>query len=159
VLKAMPRGPIKNSDFHIDRTCAMQLSAPNFSTMKVATRLALAFGVVLLLSVITSGLSLVSISGIQAHMDEVVLDEDATLGSVHAMTVAMHLSGESLRDVVLQQDPALRDKAMATLKQQRKLYDDASAALEKQATSDSDRAAQAKSHRPATRRAAPLSMC
>ena len=115
-----------------------------FSDLKVRSRLAWAFGLVLLISLLSTGLALHKLAAIQANLDDVVLDNNVKIRLSQTMSGAVHDVARSMRTMMLQADDTARSAEMAKLTDARGRYDQAWAALDKLAASDAGKVLRAK---------------
>jgi methyl-accepting chemotaxis protein len=106
-----------------------------FTDHKVSTWLALSFGTIVLLSVLTGVLALRQLAKIETNMELVVTVDAEKIRLNSQMMEATHLVGHALRAVLLLEDKAAVDAELARLAQGRAAYDQAWAALQKMAPS------------------------
>ena len=115
-----------------------------FSDLKVRARLVWAFGLVLLISLLSTGLALHKLAAIQANLDDVVLDNNVKIRLSQTMSGAVHDVTRSMRTVMLQADDTAQSAELAKLTDARGRYDQAWAALDKMAGSDAGKALRAR---------------
>jgi methyl-accepting chemotaxis protein len=112
--------------------------------LRVQTRLLIAFGLVLALSTLSGGLSLVKLAGIEANLEDVVLDNNVRIKLNVDMANSVQTVARVMRTIVL-----LKDKDQLTAENDKLLkaradYDKAWTALEKMPTNDAGKAIRAK---------------
>jgi methyl-accepting chemotaxis protein len=115
-----------------------------FSSMKISSRLALAFGAVLLMSIGAAGLALKDMATIQAAMEDVVTDNNVKVRLNHEMSDAVHVVTRVMRSIIVLDDKAAREQELAKITQARAVYDKAWEALNKMTASETGRAVRAK---------------
>ena len=115
-----------------------------FSDIKVRARLAWAFGLMLLISVLSTGLALHKLASIQGNLDEVVLDNNVKIRHAQVLSGAVHEVARSMRTVMLLADDTAQAAELAKLKAARERYDRAWVDLEKMAASDAGKALRAR---------------
>ena len=115
-----------------------------FSELKVRARLAWAFGLMLLISVLSTGLALHKLASIQGSLDEVVLDHNVKIRHAQVLSGAVHEVTRSIRTVMLLADDTAQADELAKLKNARERYDRAWVDLEKMAASDAGKALRAR---------------
>ncbi|MDO8376602.1 MAG: methyl-accepting chemotaxis protein, partial [Aquabacterium sp.] len=114
------------------------------SELKISHRLAWAFGLVLLMSMISGGVSLQKLSANESNLDDVVNDNNVKMRLNNEMSGAVHVVSRVTRSIMLLDDKAARQAEKAKLDQAREVYDRASAALEKMPASEAGKAMRAK---------------
>jgi methyl-accepting chemotaxis protein len=102
-----------------------------FTDYKVSTWLALSFGTIVLLSVLTGGLAIYQLTKIEANLESVVKVDGEKIKLNAQMLESTHVVGHALRAMLLQEDRAAADAEMARLAQGREAYDKAWLALQK----------------------------
>jgi methyl-accepting chemotaxis protein len=102
-----------------------------FNDHKISTWLALSFGTIVLLSVLTGGLALRQLGKIEANLESVVTVDAEKIRLNNQMLEATHLVGHALRAVLLQDDKAAVDAELARIAQGRAAYDQAWTVLQK----------------------------
>ena len=115
-----------------------------FSDLKVRARLVWTFGLVLLISLLSTGLALYKLAAIQANLDDVVLDNNVKIRLSQTLSGAVHDVTRSMRTVMLLADDTAQSAELAKLMDARGRYDQAWAALDKMAGSDAGKALRAK---------------
>ncbi len=116
----------------------------NFSEMKVSSRLALAFGVVLLLVVLTSLFALNRLAAIESNLEDVVLDNNVKIKLNAEMAESVHVVSRVMRSVILLTDKVEQEKELEKLKKSRDAYETAWTALQKMPASEEGQAMRAK---------------
>ena len=102
-----------------------------FADLKIRTWLALSFGVIVLLSLLTGGLALRQLAKIEANLESVVKVDGEKIKLNSQMLEATHAIGHALRAALLLEDKAAIDAELARLAQGRAAYGQAWAALQK----------------------------
>ena len=100
-----------------------------FADLKVRARLAWAFGLMLLISVLSTGLALHKLASIQGDLDEVVLDNNVKIRLSQVLSGSVHDLTRSMRTVMLLADDTARAADLAKLKDARERYDQAWASV------------------------------
>ena len=113
-------------------------------SMKVGTRLALGFGLVLALMAGISGLGIYNMQRIHAQLEKVVQLNVAKLTHVQDMSEAVHVVARVTRSIVLLSDEAAMQRELPKLQAARAQYDKAQAALEALPASEEGRAIRAR---------------
>ena len=116
----------------------------NFAHMKVANRLAIAFGAVLFISIIAAVLSITKLKDIEENLRDIVLDNNAKLELNHDMMDAIHVVRRVSRSVVLVESRAEKEGELAKIQKARADYDKAWEALQKFPASEKGREIRAK---------------
>ncbi|WP_083941115.1 methyl-accepting chemotaxis protein [Pseudoduganella violaceinigra] len=98
-------------------------------SMKVGTRLALGFGLVLALMAGVSGLGIYNMERIHARLEKVVKLNVAKLTYVQDMSEAVHIVARVSRTIVLLSDEAAMQRELPKIQAARAAYDQARAAL------------------------------
>ena len=99
-------------------------------SMKVGTRLALGFGLVLALMAGVSGLGIYNMHRIHAQLEKVVQLNVAKLTYIQDMSEAVHIVARVTRTMVLLSDEAAMQRELPKIQAARAQYDKAQAALE-----------------------------
>ncbi len=81
----------------------------NFKDLKISSRLFFAFGFIVLLSILSSGLALRQLKVIQGNLDDIVLDNNVKISLNYQLSESVHTVAHVLRSVALLSD----DKEMA----------------------------------------------
>lgn len=116
----------------------------NFSRMTVAGRLTSAFGVVLLVMLISAGFTLYKLAAIQANLEDMQRDNNVKIRLSNEMSQAVHVVVRVIRSQLLLADPAARAAEGEKIVKARRAYDDAWGALEKMPASEAGKAIRAK---------------
>ena len=116
----------------------------NFAKMKVANRLAIAFGVVLFISIIAAILSITKLKDIEENLRDIVQDNNVKLELNHDMMDAIHVVRRISRSVVLVEGKAEKEAELAKIQKARADYDKAWEALQKFPASDKGKEIRAK---------------
>jgi len=125
------------------------------SNLRVRTRLGWAFGLMLLMTVLTAAIAQHRLGQLQGNLEEVVRTNNVKIRHSHAMAESLLAYARDLRTLVLLDDPDQRQREAARLKATAAAYDQAAAALDKLPSSEQARAllgkiaAAAKNARPA----------
>jgi methyl-accepting chemotaxis protein len=98
---------------------------------RIGTRLAAGFGLLLVMLVALSLLSLNRLSETQGHLDEIVNVNNEKVRQSNVMLLSINRTSSAGKELVLASTPAERDAALNKLAQDRKEYDTAEAALAK----------------------------
>jgi len=114
------------------------------SELKISHRLAWAFGLVLLMSLLSAGLSLHKLAAIEANLEDVVTDNNVKIRLNVEMAEALHVVTRIMRTVVLLQDRDAQKTEMAKLLAMRQKFDKAFEALQKMPASDAGQALRTK---------------
>jgi len=114
------------------------------SNMKISARLGLAFGIVVLTSMLSGGLSLSKLSAIQDNLEDIVKDNNAKIKLITKMSESEHVLARELRNLILLNDKGEKDAEMANIAKNRAGYDAAWADLEKLPASEKGQAIRAK---------------
>jgi len=112
--------------------------------MKISSRLALAFGVVLLMSVAAAGLAVKDLAAIEAAMEDIVGDNNVKIKLNSEMGDAVHVVTRVMRSVIILDDKAAKEKELAKITKARESYDKAWDALNKLEASEAGKAMRAK---------------
>jgi methyl-accepting chemotaxis protein len=97
--------------------------------LSVGKRLAMGFVAVLLLLVVVSGISLSRLHEIKSDLSAVTGEEAERLRLANAMRDLARYQAVTIRDVVMQDDPAFKKKELALMKKARAEYEDKAKAL------------------------------
>jgi methyl-accepting chemotaxis protein len=112
--------------------------------LKISHRLAMAFGLLLLVSLLSGGLSLYKLKEIQRNLDDVVTDNNVKIRLGNKMSDSVHVVSRIMRSIMLIEDKAARQVEHAKLDKYRDQYNRASAELEKLTADASGKALLAK---------------
>ncbi|APW44222.1 methyl-accepting chemotaxis protein [Rhodoferax saidenbachensis] len=102
----------------------------NFNTMRVSSRLGLAFSLVVAVAIISAALAIVKLSDIQNNLQEVVQVNNVKTKLNQDMAEAVHIVSRVMRTVILLDNKADREQEMRKITQARAEYDAAWTALE-----------------------------
>jgi methyl-accepting chemotaxis protein len=100
-------------------------------SLRLSSRLFLAFGIVLLMSLLSSGVALMKLGSVQDNLERIVNENNVKLALTQTMSESVHIVSRVIRTVVLINDPS------KSVEQQKKIvaalqsYDKARAELEK----------------------------
>jgi methyl-accepting chemotaxis protein len=97
----------------------------NFNGMKVSSRLALAFGAVLTVVIVTSAFTIDKLAGIEQSLEHVVLVNNEKVALNNNMISSTHVVARVMRTIVLMEDKAEMDAEMPKVAKARELYDQA----------------------------------
>lgn len=95
----------------------------NFNRMKVSSRLALAFGVVLAVVIATTALTLTKVSAIEGSLEHIVEVNDKKIALSNDMGDAIHVVTRVMRTVVMLHDKADKEREFAKITKAREKYD------------------------------------
>ena len=112
--------------------------------MKVGPRLAIGFGVVLILMLVLTGVAISRMAFIRASLDQIVEGDAARLRLVNSMRDLVRYQSVTVRDVVMQEDFAFKKKELSLAKQAKETYQTAAEQLAKLLSDQEDIAAMAK---------------
>ena len=99
--------------------------------MNIGPRLGMAFGVVLLLMLVSTGVGINRMSFIQAQLDQIVEGDAAKLRLVNSMRDLVRYQSVTIRDVVMQEDLSFKRKEMKLMREATKTYRANATQLEK----------------------------
>ena len=116
----------------------------NMQSMKVGTRLALGFGIVLVLLAGVAALGIFNMQRINAQLEKIVQQNVVKLGMVQDMSEAVHITARITRTTLLLSDPAAMQRQLPRLQAARSQYDAARSALQAMPASSEGRAVQAR---------------
>ncbi len=97
--------------------------------MKVGTRMGLGFAAVLALLLVISAISLMTLTSVRSQLATVVGEDAERLRQSMDMRDLARYQALTLRDVVMQDDPAFKKKELALMKKARSDYDTIASAL------------------------------
>jgi methyl-accepting chemotaxis protein len=106
-------------------------------SLKVGSRLAIGFGIILASLAIVGLIGLSRMSLLQSNLDQIVKSDYAKVALVNTMRDAVRYQAVALRDVVLQEDLAFKKKELKLMKEARKKYQAAFDELDTLATDKS----------------------
>ncbi len=107
---------------------------------KIGTRLASAFGLVVLLSLGSAGLALNKLSAIQTNLEDVVKDNNVKIEINHDLSQSVHVVSRVIRTVTLLEDKGEKDREAVKITKAREAYDKAWDALQKFPASEAGKA-------------------
>jgi len=116
----------------------------NLADYKIGTRLAVAFGLVVLLSVASAGLALKELASVEANLDDIVTDNNVKITLNHEMAESVHVVSRVMRTMVLLQEKDEVQAEEAKLVKARANYDHGWDALQKFVASEAGKANRAK---------------
>ncbi|WP_093560558.1 methyl-accepting chemotaxis protein [Pseudoduganella namucuonensis] len=90
--------------------------------MKVGPRLAVGFGIVLVLMLALTGVAISRMAFIRASLDQIVEQDAAKLRLVNSMRDLVRYQSVTVRDVVMQEDFAFKKKELLLAKQSKETY-------------------------------------
>jgi len=93
-----------------------------FSAMKVAHRLSVAFGLLLLMVILVSGFSINRMAAIQAGLEDMVTDNNVQTQQLRDMSDSIHVVSRVLRSIILLTDSADQERELNKLKKERDDY-------------------------------------
>ena len=99
--------------------------------IRVGPRLMLGFGIVLMFMLIMLALGLSRMAMMQSNLEQIVQGDYAKITQLNKMRDAVRFRGIALRDVVLQDDFGFKRNETKRMREARKAYQDADAALAK----------------------------
>ncbi len=111
---------------------------------KIGTRLAVAFGLVLLLSVGSAGLALKELALVEHNLDDIVTDNNVKIKLNHEMAESVHVVSRVMRTMVLLHDKDEVAREEAKLVKARAHYDHGWETLQKLVPSETGKANRAK---------------
>ena len=103
----------------------------NLNNMKIGIRLGLAFGVVLLITIISALLTLSKVADVQNNLRDIVQDNNVKLKLTNDMADTIHVIARVMRTVVLLRDNAAREHEKVKISKARADYNSYLAMLEK----------------------------
>jgi len=103
----------------------------NMKNLKIGTRLGLAFGLVLLITIVSALLTLSKVADMQDNLRDIVQDNNVKLKLTNDMADTIHIIARVMRTVVLLQDKADREREKLKISKARADYNSYLAALEK----------------------------
>jgi methyl-accepting chemotaxis protein len=112
--------------------------------MKVGPRLAIGFGVVLILMRVLTGVAISRMAFIRTSLDQIVEGDAARLRLVNSMRDLVRYQSVTVRDVVMQEDFAFKKKELSLSKHAKETYQTATEQLAKLLSDQEDIAAMAK---------------
>ena len=108
----------------------------NFKDMKIGTRLGVAFGLVLLVTIIAAALTLSKVADIQDNLRDIVQDNNVKIRLNNEMTDSTHTIARVVRTIVLLTDKKQMEQEERKIIKAREDYNKAWAQLEKMPASE-----------------------
>ncbi|MFO1193348.1 MAG: methyl-accepting chemotaxis protein [Rhodoferax sp.] len=93
-----------------------------FTDYKIRTWLAGAFGLLVLLSVLSGGLALRQLAGIQANLEVIVKENNVKIRLNNSLSESVHIVSRVMRTVALLEDKAAKDREMTKILKARADY-------------------------------------
>ena len=115
----------------------------NFAKMKLASRLAVAFGFVVMLGLLGNAVALIKLAQVNASLEDVVNDNNVKLQLSQTMSESVHIVSRVMRTVILLDDDAQKATERQKIVDARAAYDKARDALEKFTASEAGKAKRA----------------
>jgi len=115
-----------------------------FADLKIRTRLAFAFGLVVLLSLASAGISLSKLAGVQGNLEDIVRDNNVKIRINNDLSESVHIVARVIRTVVLLEDKAAMEREAALVASARNDYAKNWETLQKFAASETVKANRAK---------------
>ena len=103
----------------------------NFTNMKISSRLAVAFGIILAISIATAFIAVSKLSNIHDSLLDIVQDNNVKIRLSNDMSDAVHIVSRVTRTMVLLQDKESKDREMGKIIKARETYDKSLAELGK----------------------------
>ena len=94
---------------------------------KISTQLVMAFGIIVMLAVITSGITLFQLQGIQSSLDKIVTANNVKLALMNSKIDSVHVVSRVMRTLVIMTDPGQKAVETKKIDQAREKYDAAHA--------------------------------
>ena len=110
------------------------------SRLKISTRLLMAFGIIVLLAVITSGITLLQLQGIQSSLDKIVTVNNVKLALINTKIDSVHVVTRVMRTIVIMTDNSQKTVEKKKIDQAREKYDAAHAKVLALQSSDAGKA-------------------
>jgi len=107
-----------------------------FSNLKIGTRLALGFALLLVLMAALIQVGMSNMAGIQGRLDEIVNTNNMKTKLVSDMSESVHIVSRVMRTIVLVNDPVVMEGEQKKIEAARDKYNQANEALLKTATSE-----------------------
>jgi len=99
----------------------------NLSRLKISTRLFLAFGVIVLLAVISSGIALIELKGVHNSLEKIVTENNAKMALINSEIDSTHVVTRVMRTIVMMTDENQKAAEKKKIDQAREKYDAAHA--------------------------------
>ena len=93
------------------------------SRIKISTRLLVAFGIIVMLAVITSGITLLQLQGIQSSLEKIVTVNNVKLALINSKIDSVHVASRVMRTIVIMTDPSQKAGEKKKIDQAREKYD------------------------------------
>ncbi|MBA3591660.1 methyl-accepting chemotaxis protein [Methylibium sp.] len=93
-----------------------------FADFKIGTRLAVAFGAVVLLSLASAGLALSKLSSIENNLEDIVKDNNVKVKLNNDMAESQHIIARAITTIVLLEDKAEMEREMTKVIKERESY-------------------------------------
>jgi methyl-accepting chemotaxis protein len=116
----------------------------NLANMKLGTRLTLAFGAVVLLSIVSAGLALDRLARIEANLEDIVNDNNVKIKINNDLAESVHVVSRVIRTVALLHDKPAMEAEHAKIVKAREAYDKRWADLQKFPASETGKGYRAK---------------
>jgi methyl-accepting chemotaxis protein len=116
----------------------------NLADYKIGTRLAVAFGLVVLLSVGSAGLALKELASVEHNLDDIVTDNNVKIKLNHEMAESVHIVSRVMRTMVLLHEKSEIEAEQAKLVKARAHYDHGWEGLQKFQPSETGKANRAR---------------
>ena len=97
------------------------------SRFKISTQLLLAFGIIVMLAAITSGITLFQLQSIQSSLDKIVTANNVKLALINSKIDSVHIVSRVMRTIVIMTDPSQKAVEKKKIDQAREKYDAAHA--------------------------------
>ena len=110
------------------------------SRFKISTQLLIAFGIIVMLAVITSGITLLQLQGIQSSLDKIVTTNNVKLALINSKIDSVHVVSRVMRTIVIMTDPSQKAVEKKKIDQAREKYDAAQAKVLALQSSDAGKA-------------------
>jgi methyl-accepting chemotaxis protein len=110
------------------------------SDFKIGARLTAAFGLVVVLSIVSAGLAVTKLSAIEANLEDMVTDNNVKIKLNQDMAEAVHVVSRVIRTIALLQDPAEMAREMTKITKAREDYNQRWEALQKLPASETGKA-------------------
>ena len=110
------------------------------SRLKISTQLLMAFGIVVMLAVMTSGITLLQLQGIQSSLDKIVTVNNVKLALINTKIDSVHVATRVMRTIVIMTDVNQKTVEKKKIDQAREKYDAAHAKVLALQSSDAGKA-------------------
>jgi methyl-accepting chemotaxis protein len=112
----------------------------NFKDLKIGTRLGFAFGLVLLVTIISAALTLNKVADIQDNLRDIVQDNNVKLRLSNEMSDAKHIIARVMRAIILVKEKELKEQRRKSITEARDNYNMLWAELEKMPSGEAGKA-------------------